>query len=1201
MLTGNQKEVFTRRYVRKDAQGNPIETVEDVFHRVALNVGIVERQWHDDNEVEKTIKDFESMLSDMEFLPNSPTWTGAGTPLGLLSACFVLPVEDDMGRKRGGIFDTLKDMALIFQTGGGIGLSLSKLRPDGAYISTSGGKATGPVGFLKVFDKASEVISQGGCLTPDTLVFTDKGMLRLDEIIPNPKEGWGNHSIKVATDEGVKRSPAFYNNGISKTLKVYTNSGISIAGTPDHKVKLMTKNGLLWKEIKHLQKGDYIAIKLGEHTGHKQELDHPTITHHNQIEPTFPNTLNKDLAFFLGYLTGNGFVASNEGDYRVGVTVPHKSYLMKEMPRLITSLFSVPVYRSVDKGNSSTTLIVHNRALKEFLEMNDLDKKDSLTARIPKKIRMSPKSILGVYLQGLFEADGSLCHGYPQLNTSSHRLANEIATMLIGLGCPVNIRARQPSKNRWGDSTSYFVRPKSHIGLNSYRKYVPCHKESRFMAVEDHKPDLSREQSYRLPYPNQWIGKVLNLVTRKEYPRLRKSLLRYRRGSRNLTVSAYKSLSQDYEVFRNNAMPVDNIWFVEVTKVEPAGESLTLDLEVEDNHTYLANGIITHNPRRGAGMAVLRYDHPDILDFITCKQSENDITNFNISVAVDNDFMTAVKEDLEIALINPQDGKVWDNISARSIMNAITSNAVNNGEPGLLFLDRANEDNPCPSLGSYHATNPCGEQFLKPYQNCCLGTINLVKHLDSNNKINYEKLNRTIKLGVRFLDDVIDANKYIKSIPELEEKAKETRRIGLGITGLADVLYLNNIRYGSEEAVSFITNLMMDIRATAIETSVELAQVRGPFPAFEESIYVTDEWYKNINKKGPFEYLRSHFTKIGIRNATQLTIAPTGTRSTIAGVEGYGCEPVFALAYTRMLVEREGDVELQYTSPLFKQALIDEGIEGNELERILNDVSKTGSCQGVEGIPQHIKDVYVVSRDITPKEHVDMQAAAQSWIDSSISKTINCPEGTTKEDIEEIFNYAWQKRCKGITVYVANSREKTVLQTNNEKDEGPINNVETLYERPLELTGKTIRQPTPLGTAFVTLNYNEEDEPFEVFVNIGRAGSDVSAVAEGLGRLISLILRIPPNMDSKSRLKHVVEQLKGIGGGNPLGFGKNRIRSLPDGVAEVLGKQLGIIDYNGCGCDETLETLDLCPECGNASLITSEGCSHCKLCGFNKC
>jgi len=746
MLTGNQKTVFERRYARKDKQGNLLETVDDVFKRVTSTVA----------EDEEQEEEFYNILSNLKFLPNSPTFTGAGTPLGMMSACFVLPLEDDMGKIRGGIFDTLKDMALIFQTGGGVGMSLSRLRPNGSYIHTSGGKATGPVGFLKVFDKASQVIAQGGS-------------------------------------------------------------------------------------------------------------------------------------------------------------------------------------------------------------------------------------------------------------------------------------------------------------------------------------------------------------------------------------------------------------------------------------------------RRGAGMAVLRYDHPDIMDFINCKETEDDITNFNLSVAVDGDFMTCVIDDLEISLINPQDGAVAETVSARDIFSEISKHILTNGEPGLLFLDTANKDNPCPSLGMYEACNPCGEQFLKPYQNCCLGTVNLAAHLDED-ALDMDALRKTIHLGVRFLDNVIDTNSYPESIPELSIKAKETRRIGLGITGLADILYAAGIRYGSQEAVEFFAELMSFIRYEAMRASIEIAEEKGPFPMFEESIYANGEWEVPEAGRKKWTKLKDLIIEKGIRNATTITIAPTGTRSTVAGVEGYGCEPTFALAYTRRLVEREGDVSLKYTSPRFKEALERSGLGPEETERVLDEVAITGSCQDVEGIHQYIKNIYVTSRDISPKEHIAMQAAGQQFVDSAISKTINAPKGTTQKQVEDILIEAWKKGCKGITIYVAGSRDKVVLETQEEKKE-----VTAVRPRPEELVGVTVRQPTPLGTAFVTLNRNGNNEPFEVFITIGRAGSDIAAVAEGIGRLISLILRIPSEMSTTTRLKYVVEQLKGIGGGNPLGFGKNRIRSLPDGVAEVLGKQLGIIK------EDASQLLDICPECGNATLISTEGCASCSSCGYKKC
>jgi ribonucleoside-diphosphate reductase alpha chain len=807
-LAENARIVLERRYLRKGADGQPAETVEQMFHRVASYIAAVEEEWGKDLAAAEAA--FYELITSLCFLPNSPTFTGAGTPLGQLAACFVLPISDDMGRDAEGIFQTLRDAALIQQTGGGTGFSFSRLRPAGAVVHSSGGQATGPVGFMRVYDVSSGIVSQGGA-------------------------------------------------------------------------------------------------------------------------------------------------------------------------------------------------------------------------------------------------------------------------------------------------------------------------------------------------------------------------------------------------------------------------------------------------RRGANMAVLRVDHPDIREFIHCKGTEQAITNFNISMGVTDRFMRSVEEDSAFELISPQDGTVWETVRARELFDEIVVAAHRNGEPGVLFLDTANRENPCPHLGDYEATNPCGEQFLLPYENCCLGSVNLARQVDYGHGTNghpavdWMALQRTVELATRFLDDVINANAYVPSVPQLKAAAHRARRIGLGIMGLGDLLYHLRMRYGSDEAQELAAQVMEFIRYHAMRTSIELARQRGPFPAIRGSVYDPDDlrWvppqpltpYERLGKweRPPLDWavILDGIRKHGIRNAAQTTVAPTGTIATVSGCEAYGCEPIFALAYVRHMNDDGQDRELRYVSPLFLQALAETGLDEATRECIVQQVAVTGSCQDIEEVPPSVRSVFVVASDISAKEHVHMQAALQAFVDSSISKTINFPSTATPDDVSQAFQLAWKLGCKGLTVYVTGSREKVVLETEatrqvkqqtSEREAGSRLGSErrhvavlpaTVRPRPHRLKGETYRLDTPLGTAYITVNANGDGEPFEVFLNVGKAGSDTAAVAEAIGRLISIVLRVPSPLSATRRLKQVVRQLKGIGGGRPLGFGRDRVRSLPDGVAQVLAEHLGMAEPASEGVEvEQLtffSTGDLCPECGHAALVNAEGCRRCYSCGFSEC
>ena len=625
--------------------------------------------------------------------------------------------------------------------------------------------------------------------------------------------------------------------------------------------------------------------------------------------------------------------------------------------------------------------------------------------------------------------------------------------------------------------------------------------------------------------------------------------------------------------------------------------------------------------RRGANMAVLRVDHPDIMEFIRCKGEEGDIANFNISVGITDAFMRAVESDVEYELINPQDGTVWKRIRAREVFDEIVRFAHRNGEPGVLFLDTANRHNPVAHLYELEATNPCGEQWLGPYENCCLGSVNLAKHASIQGGVDWPLLQQTVELATCFLDNVVDANRYVPVIPEIEEAARRARRIGLGIMGLGDLMYHAGIRYGSPESEEFAAQVMEFVRYHAMRTSVARAVKRGPFPAIEGSTYdpASLQWrpptplspYTRDFGRPPVDWLAvaQGIRTYGIRNAAQTTVAPTGTISTVAGCEAYGCEPVFALAYVRHFKDGDQDVELTYRSPLFMQALERAGLDAATRDRIVEGVSVTGSCQAAPDVPGDIAQVFVVSGDVPAEEHVRMQAAIQAFVDNSISKTVNFPEDATPEDVARAYHLAWRLGCKGLTVYVSGSRERAVLETRKTKNAREMARVEPepLKPRPSVLRGITYRTPSPLGTAFITINENGDRAPFEVFANVGKAGSDTAAVAEAIGRLISLVLRMPSPLTAQERLAEVIDQLTGIGGQRPMGFGPNRVRSLPDAVAQVLARHITLVESEQppeqlpLPISVASEKADLCPDCGQTTLVPMEGCRKCLNCGFSEC
>lgn len=461
--------------------------------------------------------------------------------------------------------------------------------------------------------------------------------------------------------------------------------------------------------------------------------------------------------------------------------------------------------------------------------------------------------------------------------------------------------------------------------------------------------------------------------------------------------------------------------------------------------------------RRSAAMAVLPVWHPDIYEFVKCKATEGQITNFNISVGLTDEFMKAVAKDDDFALRHPENGDLYRMVPARELFGEIVKYAYKNGEPGVLFLDAANRDNPVPHLYQLEATNPCGEQYLGNYENCCLGSINLRNHVKKikavpagrqgdGYQVDWEKLAETVRLATRFLDNVVDVNKYVSAVPELEEAAHKVRRIGLSVMGMSDLMYMVNVRYGSAKGQELASQIMEFIRYQSMTASVELSRIRGAFPGIVGSVYdptnlkwsvpkplvkhVTNFGRGELDWKGLIKNLKQH----GIRNGAQTTVAPTGSIATISGLEGYGCEPVFALSYvrhTREGAEKEGKEwrEMYYTSELFEQELRKRGLGISQRRRIFELVREQGgSCQKIMEVPKEMREVYVVSADLTVTEHVRMQAVMQRWIDNSISKTINFPSTATADEVAKAYQLGWELGLKGMTVYVEGSREQVVLE-----------------------------------------------------------------------------------------------------------------------------------------------------------------------------
>lgn len=655
--------------------------------------------------------------------------------------------------------------------------------------------------------------------------------------------------------------------------------------------------------------------------------------------------------------------------------------------------------------------------------------------------------------------------------------------------------------------------------------------------------------------------------------------------------------------------------------------------------------------RRGANMGILRIDHPDILEFITCKDTEGRFSNFNISVAITEEFMKALKEDREYELINPRTKKVVKRLRAKEVFDLIAEHAWLNGEPGVVFIDRINEFNPTPHVGIIESTNPCGEQPLLPYESCNLGSINLAKMVKSTTQgtkapgyeVDWERLKETTWKAVHFLDNVIDVNKY--PLPQIEKMTKANRKIGLGVMGWADMLIQLRIPYNSPEAVQLAEKIMEFILKEARLCSSELARERGVFPNYPGSIYDG---------------------VIRLRNATLTTIAPTGTLSIIAGASP-GIEPLFAVSFVRNVLDGTKLVEV---NPYFEKEAKERGFWSKEL---MEAISETGSIQHFQNIPSDIKRIYLTAHDITPEDHIRMQAAFQKYVDNAVSKTVNFRNSATVEDVKKVYLLAYELGAKGVTVYRDGSRQSQVItkvkgqdssrgsqgnsnefpsaltvtlvpngadhhgsRTQEAKGSGSPKDSEDFWgttkaqevdsalslqkskrsskdsnslriipkKRPEMVKGATIRMETGCGNLYVTINEDEDGSLFEVFTHMGKAGGCAASQSEAIGRLVSLSLR------SNIEPEEIIKQLKGISCHQPAWHNGGRILSCSDAIAKAIEKYRALGNKSskaqGLKADIGFEPFRdelpfaCCPECGGA-VEHEGGCAVCRSCGFTKC
>ncbi|HHV73817.1 MAG TPA: adenosylcobalamin-dependent ribonucleoside-diphosphate reductase [Thermoanaerobacterium sp.] len=1137
-LTENSKKVLERRYLAKDENGRVVETVEELFERVAKAISDVDKEYDINADTEEVKKKFYEMMTNLDFLPNSPTLMNAGRPLGQLSACFVLPVGDSMEE----IFDAVKYAAIIHKSGGGTGFSFSRLRPKGATVRSTGGVASGPVSFMKVFNSATEAVKQGG-----TRRGANMGILRIDH--PDILE-----FIQCKQD----------NNEI-------TNFNISVGITEDfmEAVEKGQDYDLIDphtnKVVKSLNAREVfkLIVEMAWKNGE------PGIVFLDRINEKNPTPLVGEIESTNPCVTGDTWVMTAEGPRQVNDLIG----------RSFDAVIDGRIYKTTNEGFFKTGhkhIVVLETVEGYYVRLTDDHKVLKVVDDSLNEIKTE-----WVSAKDLKPGDNILLNNHRNLIGWSGELDEQdgyLLGLLVGDGVlkkDTAIISVWKERKVVGDVDDY--------GVNNVMQYaLDC--------------------AMKLPHRKDFAGWI-EIKGRNEY-RLKLASLRdlalkmgMRNGFKTITPQLEKMSSNAYIGFIRGLFDCD----ASVQGSPEKGASIrlsqsNLELLKAVQRMLLRLGIASkiYTNRRKYDIKLMPDGKGGLKEYKIKPQHELCISGDNMGIYARR---IGFKDDkkmnkLKVILSSYKNGARKERFMAR---------VLDIREDGFEDV----YDVQVPGINAFDANgiiiHNCGEQPLLPYESCNLGSINLKNMLKEENgkyEVDYDKLRDTVHNAVHFLDNVIDANKY--PLPQIDEMTKGTRKIGLGVMGFADMLLMLNIPYNSEEAVEFADKLMKFIDEESKAASMELAEKRGVFNYYDKSIYKD----KNIR----------------LRNATTTTIAPTGTISIIAGTSS-GIEPLFAIAMTRNVMDNTQLVEV---NPIFKEVALKRGFYSEEL---MKKIAQQGTLKGIDGIPDDVKRVFVTAHDIDPVWHIRMQAAFQKHVDNAVSKTVNFRHDATVDDVREVYELAYKLGLKGVTIYRDGSRDSQVLNLGIKKAEK-----ESVKEDKQESRNQIVPRPRPsvtkgitekvrigCGNLYITVNYDDEGI-CEVFTNLGRAGGCPSQ-SEATSRLISIALR--SGLDAKS----IVEQLKGIRCHSTLRQMANnkeiKVLSCPDAIAKVIEKVMKLkveedenfapidvpINGNNHKNDDavlqaayTYDTQEehFCPECGS-EIEHEGGCVVCKNCGYSKC
>lgn len=1169
-LSENALRVLERRYLKKNEQGKVIETPEQMFRRVAKAIAFADKGYgKKDAEVNVLEDAFYGIMTSLEFMPNSPCLMNAGKDLGQLSACF---------------------------------------HPEQLIITKDGPKAIHEVNV------GDEVLSHKN---------------RFRKVLEKfEREADTLHII------GVHKLPNY-------TLKV----------TGEHPILAVRKYGdnIRWIKAEELRVGDYVALNSPQETVDKDVL---------KVSDYIPNT---DLIEREGYLyernidvrrrirkDGTVYVKNRNRSGEISKQIhPVKNEVVIDVSlmrlfgyyfsegcvseeRVLRFTFSederayaqdvIDIIKDkfgIDSGIESTnsperrwiSLRFHSKILASlFLSLFNTG---YAAKTVPSWFICLPAEKQKGFLAGLFRGDSCVFKNgnnfstkLVMCNTNAVYSAWQIL-MRLGYFASLNFES-MPSLGH--------VRPVRCQVSGGHGSQIVGELLATEIPHNGFEFNRSFEKEGILFSPIEYInkegyqGKVYNLEVEEDHS-----------YSANF-VSVHNCFVLPIEDSMDSIF--ESLKITAMIHKSGGGTGFSFSRLRPKNAVVKTTGGIASGPvsfmkvydsateavkqggsRRGANMGILRVDHPDILEFICCKEDNKQITNFNISVAITDDFMKKLQKGEDYDLIDPHTQKPVKRISAKEVFDLIVKQAHKNGEPGIIFIDRMNAFNPTPKLGDYESTNPCGEQILLPYESCDLGSINLAQMCKKSGaarlEIDWERLKEVTHLAVHFLDNLIDVNKF--PLSHIEKATKATRKIGLGVMGWATLLIRLGIPYNSEQATALAEKIMAFILDEATRKSLELGKLKGTFPTFKGSIY--------DKKDNPSR----------VRNATLTTIAPTGTISIIAGPCSSGIEPLFAISYYRNVMDNDKLVEVD---PLFEEIAKQRGFYSREL---MEKIAETTSIQELEDIPEDVKKIFVTAHDITPEWHVRMQAAFQKYVHNATSKTINFPHEANIDEVRKSYLLAFELGCKGITIYRDRSREEQVLNVGSKDNKTESKGQGQDFKkdiaprpRPEVIIGTTTKVATGCGNLYVTINVDEEGKPFELFTQMGKAGGCAASQLEALGRLVSLGFR------SGIEVKSIIEQLRNIRCPSPSWEKGQRIFSCADAIARVVERRLvnvklpqqvaveasAEVPMKHSHEDASISVSDdlgaqgdivgVCPDCGGV-LRHEEGCQKCHACGFSKC